>query len=160
MTGDRPPRPENARLLRDQIWNMIVKCWSEQREQRWDIRSVYNQLSVASIQEIAEGERGNKHPPCQTAVHAEEAVPFSELQTRAPVLNVVGNSPLPPLPNPRTRPRQSTAGDRLSIFVEGKLDVCSKPSPANRHVTPCRTRPLRLPNSHKSIKSQGQIGQT
>jgi hypothetical protein len=59
VTGDRPPRPPNARWLEDQIWNMITTCWNEKREQRWDIRTVYNQLSVSSIQEIAETERGN-----------------------------------------------------------------------------------------------------
>ena len=62
VTGDRPPRPENSRWLQDQIWNMIIKCWSEQRAQRWEIRAVCNQLSVSSIQEIAEGERGNQTP--------------------------------------------------------------------------------------------------
>ena len=58
MTGDRPPRPHNSRWLDDQIWNMITTCWSEKREQRWDIHAVYNQLSVSSVQEIAETERG------------------------------------------------------------------------------------------------------
>ncbi|KAF9644383.1 kinase-like protein [Thelephora ganbajun] len=61
VTGERPPRPTNARWLRDQIWNMIVTCWSEKRDQRWDIRAAYHQLSVSSIQESAEGERGNQY---------------------------------------------------------------------------------------------------
>ena len=60
VIGDRPPRPPNARWLKDQIWNMIMTCWSGKREQRWDIRTVYNQLSVSSIQEIAETERSNR----------------------------------------------------------------------------------------------------
>ncbi|KAF9645572.1 kinase-like protein [Thelephora ganbajun] len=57
MTGDRPPRPLNARWLQDQIWNMIQTCWSEKREQRWDAHAIYSQFSVSSIQEIAEVER-------------------------------------------------------------------------------------------------------
>jgi len=60
VTGDRPPRPANARWIQDQIWNMLMICWSEKREQRLDIRAVYNQFSVSSIQEIAEAERGNQ----------------------------------------------------------------------------------------------------
>ena len=60
MTGDRPPRPESARWLRDQVWDTITECWSEQRGQRWDIRSVYDQLSFSSIQEAVEGELGAK----------------------------------------------------------------------------------------------------
>jgi len=49
VTGDRPPRPPNSRWLKDEIWNMIITCWSEKREQRWDIHAVYNQLSVSGI---------------------------------------------------------------------------------------------------------------
>ena len=58
VTGDRPPRPQNSRWLQDRVWDMIAKCWSEQREERWDVRTVYNQLSVSSIQETAQSERG------------------------------------------------------------------------------------------------------
>ena len=58
VTGDRPPRPQDTRWLTDPIWNMIATCWSEKREQRWDVRAVYNQFSVASIQEAAENPRG------------------------------------------------------------------------------------------------------
>jgi len=60
VTGDRPPRPRNARWLQDPIWNMITICLSENREHRWDIRAVYNQFSMSSIHEIAEDERGNQ----------------------------------------------------------------------------------------------------
>ena len=60
VTGDRPPRPPNSRWISDQIWDMIETCWSEKREQRWDIRAMYNQLSVSSIQEIPEAEQGNR----------------------------------------------------------------------------------------------------
>ena len=43
---------------RDRVWDMVVKCWSEQREERRDARTVYNQLSASSIQETAQSERG------------------------------------------------------------------------------------------------------
>jgi len=60
VSGDRPSRPMGARWLQDQIWNMITICWSERRELRWDIHTVYNQLSMSSMQEIAEVERGDQ----------------------------------------------------------------------------------------------------
>ena len=96
---------------------MIVKCWSEHRDQRCDIRSVYNQLSESSIQEVPEGERGNQHI-YQIATRVEEAVPFPAVQRGESISNVVEN-PLPPLPH-----RQNTTGERQSIFVEGNSDVC------------------------------------
>ena len=58
VTGDRPPRPQNSRWLQDEIWDMIAKCWSEHREERWDARTVYNQFLASSIQETAQRERG------------------------------------------------------------------------------------------------------
>ena len=57
--GERPPRPTNARWLQDHIWNMIMTCWSERREQRWDVRAMYNQFSTSSIQEVPDAEPGN-----------------------------------------------------------------------------------------------------
>ena len=97
---------------------MIVRCWSEQREQRWDMRSVCNQLSVSSIQETAEGERGNRCV-CQMATCIEEVILFSEVETKELILNVV-EEPRPPPPPPR----QYVVGDRGSVFVEGNSDVC------------------------------------
>ena len=61
VTGDRPPRPTDARWLQDHIWNMLTTCWSDKREQRWDIRAVCNQFSTSSIQEIPDTEPGNRH---------------------------------------------------------------------------------------------------
>ena len=52
VTSNRPQCPPNTRWLKDQIWNMITTCWSENREQRWNIRTVYNQFLVSSFQEI------------------------------------------------------------------------------------------------------------
>ena len=94
VTGDRPPRPQNTQWLRDQIWDMITKCWSEQREQRLDIRSVYNQLSVSSIQEIAEGQRGNQRAS-QMVTRIEGITFLSEVQTVVPSPDIV-EGPLPP----------------------------------------------------------------
>jgi hypothetical protein len=37
---------------------MVIACWSEKREQRWDIHAVYNQFSTSSIQEVPDAEPG------------------------------------------------------------------------------------------------------
>jgi hypothetical protein len=37
---------------------MVIACWSERREQRWDIHAVYNQFSTSSIQEVPDAEPG------------------------------------------------------------------------------------------------------
>jgi len=76
MAGDRPPRPPPTRWLQDPIWNMITTCWGENREQRWDIRAVYNQFLVSSIQEIVAGEQGNRNNS-QTVIYIEGVVPCS-----------------------------------------------------------------------------------
>jgi hypothetical protein len=119
VSGDRPPRPENTQWLRDQIWDMITKCWSEQRETRWDIRTVVHQLSVSSIQEVAEAQRGNR-PASQTVTQIEGAIFLPDVQTISRSLHVVEDpSPSPP------PPRRATMGGQSSLFVEGNLDVCS-----------------------------------
>ncbi|KAF9789361.1 kinase-like domain-containing protein [Thelephora terrestris] len=94
VSGDRPPRPENTQWLRDQIWDMITKCWSEQRETRWDIRTVVHQLSVSSIQEVAEAQR--------------------DVQMISRSLHVVED----PSPSPPPPPRRATMGGQSSLFVE------------------------------------------
>ena len=116
VTGDRPPRPQNTQWLRDQIWDMITKCWSEQREQRLDIRSVYNQLSVSSIQEIAEGQRGNQRAS-QMVTRIEGITFLSEVQTVVPSPDIVEG----PLPPSTPLARQDVTGGRSSIFVAGKF---------------------------------------
>ena len=119
VTGERPPRPQGAQWLRDSVWDMITKCWSEQREQRPDIRTLYNQLSVASIQEIPEGQRGSERAS-EIVTRIEGTAFLSEVQTTAPSPDVI-EGPLPPSPLP---PRQDVARARLSAFVEGKFYIC------------------------------------
>jgi hypothetical protein len=134
---------------------MIIKCWSENREKRLDIRSVYNQLSVASIQEVAEGDRGNHHA-CQIAIHIEEAIPFSEVPTKQPTLGVVEN------PLPRPHPRQNMAGDHRSILMEGNFGCQFEPKPrssAQFLSKLLRTGPLRLPKFSHTTKNHEQTGQ-
>ena len=75
LAGNRPPRPQNARWLRHQIWNTITTCWSDKRELRWDIHAVHHQLSASSIQETAEVEREHRRSP-QAAIHTEDVIPF------------------------------------------------------------------------------------
>ena len=60
VSGDRPPRPASARWLQDHIWDMITACWSEDREQRWDVGAMYNKLSTSSVQEVLDAEPGNR----------------------------------------------------------------------------------------------------
>ena len=69
LAGNRPPRTQNARWLRHQIWNMITTCWSDKRELRWDIRAVHHQLSASSIQETAEVEREYQRSPPNCDTH-------------------------------------------------------------------------------------------
>ena len=61
VAGNRPPRPTDTRWLQDRIWNVITACWSEEREQRLDIRVIYDQFLASSIQEIADAEQGNQY---------------------------------------------------------------------------------------------------
>lgn len=42
------------------MWNVITACWSQKWELRWDIHAVYDQISVLSVQGIAEAEQGNR----------------------------------------------------------------------------------------------------
>lgn len=95
VTGDRPTRPQNSRWLQDRIWDLIIKCWSEQREERWDVRTVYNQFSASSIQETAQSEREARSP--------------------MPGSSVAQSPPLSSSP-----PRQGMSADRVSIFVEDR----------------------------------------
>jgi len=134
VTGDRPPRPENVRWLRDQTWNMIIKCWSEQRHHRWDIRSVCNQLSASSIQEVAEDEQ-------------------REVQTKEPILNGV-EDPSPPPP-----PRRNGTKDRPSIFVEepGLLDPTNHPNQPKDRSQPAKRGGSVRPRTAPRPKTQGSI---
>ena len=63
VTGDRPPRPKDTKWLQDRIWDMIVTCWSDKREQRWGVHAVYDQFSTSSSQEVPEVEPGSQHVP-------------------------------------------------------------------------------------------------
>jgi hypothetical protein len=93
---------------------MITKCWSEQRETRWDIRTVVHQLSVSSIQEVAEGQRGNRPAP-QTVTQVEGAGLLPDVQMIPRSLEVAEE--------PTPLPRRATFGAQLSAFVEGNLDT-------------------------------------
>lgn len=89
VTGDRPPRPTGAQRLQSQIWDMIVTCWSEKREQRWDIHAVHNRFSASSVQGIPAVEPGNQCAS-QTATYAEG---FAVTQTTIRRLNAAVDTP-------------------------------------------------------------------
>jgi hypothetical protein len=38
---------------------MVIACWSEKREQRWDIRNVYSRFSASGVQEVPDVEPGS-----------------------------------------------------------------------------------------------------
>ena len=64
------------------------------------------------------------------ATHIEETIPFPEVQTNGLISNAVEDPSLPPPPPPKDVTR-----NRLSIFLEGDLDVCPKPSHAHHRYT-------------------------
>jgi len=121
VTGDRPSRPQNARWLGDQAWDMITGCWNEQRELRWDIKAVLNQLSTSSTQWITEG-----HQEVQTTVPSSNGVkgthPLSR-QNMAQSPICVEERGLQYAPNPPTldeqRPRKlaSWGSERIRLVV-------------------------------------------
>ena len=61
VTGEWPPCPTDTWWLQDHVWNMLVICWSDKREQRLDIGAICNQLSTSSIQEVPKVEQGNQY---------------------------------------------------------------------------------------------------
>jgi hypothetical protein len=67
---------------------MITACWSEKREQRWDVHAVHDQLSTSSIQEVPEVEPDVQIAQASTAttVIPPKALPPvpSALQVEAP----------------------------------------------------------------------------
>jgi hypothetical protein len=85
-----------------------------------DIRAVQNQLSVSSTQEIAESGRGERHAS-QRVTLTEIVNPLADIQTE-PRLNALENHHT--TSSHSFRQRQNATGERLSIFVEGNLDVC------------------------------------
>ena len=161
LEGERPGRPQGVEgtWFTDDLWATLQVCWSHQLNDRPAIeavlecltrtstcymRSVCNKLSVSSIQEVAEDERGNQRV-CQMATRIEEVILFSEVETKERILNVV-EEPRPPPPPPR----HYVVVDRGSVFVEGILDVCPNSIRAHhRNAFSCRTRPLGLPNSSR-----------
>ena len=64
---------------------MITTCWSEKREQRWDVRAVYDLLSVSSVQEIAGSEGGDQCASQMTAC----AEGFVDIDPRTPTRNTM-----------------------------------------------------------------------
>jgi hypothetical protein len=108
LATDRHAR-QSAQWLNDRIWTLITICWNEKREQRWDIRTVYNQLSASNTQEIAKTEQGNCCAYSTSDMGWGGYPPFADDQTRPPTLNVAGDA----LPNglPAVLPNLPGEGD-------------------------------------------------
>lgn len=82
--GERPPRPQNAPWLRDEIWMMIEDCWNANREKRWNIDDVHEKLSAPSPGDITGGER--------------------EVGTAIPISSFIEHPPPPSSPSPSPPP--------------------------------------------------------
>jgi len=109
VSGDRPSRPESAEWMKDRVWAMITTCWSEKRENRWDIRTVHNQLLVSSIQENAKAGR-DIQTTARISNFIEEEAPAKDLPAVPPTIQVEDGGPEVP-PDPSVR--QSTKSKRL-----------------------------------------------
>ena len=49
LEGSRPPRPDDASLLSDEIWKVIEMCWSQEPQDRPSAESVIEQLPLAGV---------------------------------------------------------------------------------------------------------------
>ena len=78
VTGNRPPHPQDARWLEDQMWNTITTCWSEQRDLRLDIGAVYRQFCKAEEETAAKA--------VQIQQFANSNITLEELRGQAGVL--------------------------------------------------------------------------
>jgi len=61
-TEERPPRPRNRnanRWLRDEVWDMIVTCWSEDRKKRWEVPAVRELFLALALREVLNANLGN-----------------------------------------------------------------------------------------------------
>ena len=126
MGGNRPSRPTDTRLLQDQIWDMIVTCWSERREQRWGIRDVCNRLSESSAQEIPSVEPGDfTAEPRSSPQPPTDYNPFRAL-------------PPPADYEPSNLPPSTTQQPAKSQFLERKKIPRSQDVPAPNTPTPKR----------------------
>ena len=89
---------------------------------------------------------------CQMVTHIEETIAVSEVQTKEQNLEFVEGPP---------PPRRNVAQERLSIFVEGRLDVRSKSSHAHRSETfPVLVEPglSDSPNSLTQTRPRNKFG--
>ena len=162
MTGERPPHPQNARWLRDEIWDMIEKCWSGQREPRWDARRVSNHPSISSFQEPVEDQRGpsssaiedpspSANPPEEPRVPTQGpstvVAPGTQLTREAPRSNETEQKATPykietPLREPTPPPRK-VRGPVPLVPKEPKVvggGIANKPA-SRLQPPPCSTLP-------------------
>jgi len=61
-SGERPPRPRNQDAnwwLRDEVWDMVVTCWSQDRKKRWEVRAVRKLFLALALREVQNANSGN-----------------------------------------------------------------------------------------------------
>ena len=161
MSGVRPSRPTDEQWLQDQIWDMIVTCWSERREQRWGIRDVCDQLSGSSAQEISSVEPGN-HYDSQAASCVKGSI-IIDIQTTTQ--NSTTKLRLSPQPstnrNSSGPPNPAVWQAAKSKFLEWRKNSRSKTAPVPNTPTPKRrfTFPTILRAGRSSDPRTNQLSQ-
>ena len=102
-----------------------MSCWSERREQRWDVRTVYDQFSTSSIQEVPDVEPGNWRASPNINIDQRVCSPFLDveiIQTQDPAM-AAPTMDLPQVPQP------------LSVRVEGDYSLYQCSSRAYHHTS-------------------------
>lgn len=52
---ERPSRPtdlDGQLWSQDNMWNMLMACWSEEPDERWEVSAMYDQFLTLSLQEV------------------------------------------------------------------------------------------------------------
>ena len=99
-----------------------MTCWSEKREQRWDIRAVYNQFSTSSIREITDDEPGIRRSSSNVNVKLRVYPPFLDAEiTEDPNTIVVA-------------PPMALSLAPLSMKLEGDHSLSPKIVPHSSHI--------------------------
>ena len=125
---------------------MVVTCWSERREQRWDIRDVCNQLSESSAQDIPGVEPGN-HCDSQAASCVKGSIIIDIQTTTQNSTTKLRPSPQPSTNRNSSGPPNPTVRQAMkNKFLEWRKNSRSRtvaaqsiPTPKGRFIHPTPT---------------------
>ena len=150
VRGGRPSRPTDRRWLQDQIWDMIVTCWSERREQRWGIRDVCNRFWESSAQEIPSVEPGDfTTEPRSSPQPPKDYNPFRALPLPADY------EPFDLPPSTTQQPAKSQLLKRKNISRSPAVPVPNTPTPKKHFAFPIIFRAGRGNNPRTDQPPQG-----